>query len=274
VTRHAQPPLRGAAAPPPPHPGEEPPEPSLAERGRTLVHAGRVGTLATLSRRHPGHPFGSVMPYAPDAAGRPLLLISGMAMHTQNLLGDPRASLLVAERVVAPGVPEDPLALGRVTLLGRAERLEGPAAADARDLYLERHPRARNWVDFEDFAFWRLRVDELYVVGGFGAMEWIAPEAYAAAAPDPLADAAGEILAHMNADHAPALVAYARVLAGVGDAQSAEMVAVDRLGFQLRIHAADRVHGARIAFGRAVASAAECRSALIELLDRARAASA
>jgi putative heme iron utilization protein len=233
-----------------------------------------VGTLATLSRRHPGHPFASVMPYAPNAAGRPLLLISGMAMHTQNLIAEPRASLLVAERVLAPGQPEDPLALGRVTLLGRAERLDGPAASEARDVYLDRHPRARHWVDFEDFAFWRLGVDELYVVGGFGAMEWVTPQAYAAAEPDPLADAAGEILAHMNADHAPALVAYARALAGVADAESAEMVAVDRLGFQLRIHAPDRVHGARIAFGRAVAGAGECRSALIELLDRARAAGA
>jgi putative heme iron utilization protein len=59
------------------------------------VHLARTGTLSTLSRRHPGHPFGSVMPYAPDERGLPLLLISSMAMHTQNLEADPRASLLL-----------------------------------------------------------------------------------------------------------------------------------------------------------------------------------
>ena len=87
MSRHAGPPP-SAGAPPTP-------EPTYAERARTLVHLGRTGTLATLSRRHPGHPFASVMPYALDVRGCPLFLISAMAMHTQNLQGDGRASLLV-----------------------------------------------------------------------------------------------------------------------------------------------------------------------------------
>src|ERR1700741_1118853 len=101
MNRHAGPPA-GATTP-------AVPEPSYAERARTLAHLGRTGTLATLSRKHPGHPFASVMPYALDAQGRPLLLISSMAMHTQNLAGDGRASLLVTQ----PGATGDPLASGR-----------------------------------------------------------------------------------------------------------------------------------------------------------------
>jgi len=102
---------------PPAAPGTDAPaEPSPAERASTLVHLGRTGMLATLSRRHPGHPFGSVMPYALDEARRPLFLISSMAMHTQNLEADGRASLLVT----GPGAAEDPLASGRVTLIGEA----------------------------------------------------------------------------------------------------------------------------------------------------------
>ena len=84
MSRHAGP---GPGGGPPPTP-----EPSYAERARTLVHLARAGTLSTLSRRHPGHTFGSVMPYAPDPRGAPLLLISSMAMHTQNLEADPRAT--------------------------------------------------------------------------------------------------------------------------------------------------------------------------------------
>src|SRR5438445_6339463 len=87
------------------------PEPTYTERARTLAHLGRTGTLATLSRKHPGHPFASVMPYALDERGRPLILISSMAMHTQNLVADARASLLVAQPTAG-----DPLAAGRVTL--------------------------------------------------------------------------------------------------------------------------------------------------------------
>src|SRR5271166_6029420 len=73
------------------------PEPTYAERARTLIHLGRVGSLSTMSRKLPGFPFGSVMPYALDDAGRPLFLVSTMAMHTQNLLEDARASLLVTQ---------------------------------------------------------------------------------------------------------------------------------------------------------------------------------
>ena len=110
--------------------GPSAPEPSFGEQARTLVHLAPSGTLGTLSRRHPGHPFVSVMPYAPDDRGRPLVLISGLAMHTQNLDADPRASLLVVQ-----AGHEDPLAMARVTLMGRAQRLPAADRAAAREAY-------------------------------------------------------------------------------------------------------------------------------------------
>ena len=122
--------------------GPSPAEPSFAEQARTLVHLGRSGTLGTLSRRHPGHPFVSVMPYAPDERGRPLVLISGLAMHTQNLDADPRASLLVVQ-----AGHEDPLAMARVTLMGRAERLPAAdrAAAAGRPTWRAIRTRCTGW---------------------------------------------------------------------------------------------------------------------------------
>src|SRR5258708_40280463 len=73
------------------------PEPAFAERARTQLFLGRLGTLSTVSKRASGFPFGSVMPYVIDGQGRPIFLISTMAMHTQNLQGDPRSSLLVMD---------------------------------------------------------------------------------------------------------------------------------------------------------------------------------
>ena len=250
----------------PPRPPDEPtvPEPSFAERARTLGHQGRAGTLATLSRRHPGHPFASIMPYALDPAGRPLLLISSMAMHTQNLAGDSRASLLVTQ----PGATGDPLASGRVTLMGRAERLGGDEATAARPAYLGAHPNATYWVDFEDFSFWRLHVDDVYFVGGFATMGWVAAAEYGAARPDPLADLAEGIMEHMNRDHADALLAYARHFARE-EASEARMVAVDRLGFKLHLRQDDRRWSTRIAFPREVATAADSRAVLIEMVRQA-----
>src|SRR6202140_4617869 len=95
------------------------PEPSFAERARTLMHSGRIGSLSTLSRRQPGFPFGSLMPYGLDEQGRPIFLISTLAMHTQNLQADPRASLFVAQ----PDVSGDPLAASRVTLIGNVHQI-------------------------------------------------------------------------------------------------------------------------------------------------------
>jgi putative heme iron utilization protein len=258
MSRHAGPPSPDTGPPPPP-------EPSYAERARTLVHLARSGTLSTLSRRHAGHPFGSVMPYAPDERGAPLLLISSMAMHTQNLEADPRASLLVTQ----PGWTEDPLAGGRVTLMGRAIRATDDARPAAREAYLARHPKAAFWVDFEDFAFWRLEVADVYFVGGFAAMDWVTGDGYAVARPDPLADSAEDIAAHMNRDHSAAVLTLARAHADA-DAEEATMLSVDRLGFRVRVRSGERLHGARISFPREVVSAEECRAALIEMIQAAR----
>jgi heme iron utilization protein len=257
VSRHAGP---GPGSGPP-----SPPEPSYAERARTLVHLARAGALSTLSRRHPGHPFGSVMPYAPDDRGAPLLLISGMAMHTQNLEADARASLLATQ----PGWTEDPLAGGRVTLMGHAVRVPDRQRGAAREAYLARHPKAAFWVDFEDFAFWRLEVTDVYFVGGFAAMDWVTGEGYAAARPDPLADAAEGVLEHMNRDHTDALLTLARVHADPA-AEEATMLSVDRLGFRVRVRSGERLHAARISFPREVMTAEECRSVLIEMIRDAR----
>lgn len=242
------------------------PEPGFAERARTLVHLGRTGTLATLSRRHPGHPFASIMPYALDPGGRPLFLISAMAMHTQNLETDGRASLLVTQ----PGATGDPLAAGRVTLMGTVSRVPAGERDAVKVTYLAAHGNASYWVDFEDFAFWRLDLDDVYFVGGFAAMGWVEAGEYRAARADPLAEAAAGIMEHMNRDHADALLAYARFFAGE-QADSAQMVSVDRLGFKLYLRTADRRWSTRIAFPREVTTAADSRTVLIEMARQARA---
>ncbi len=241
------------------------PEPPFAERVRTLLHVARAGTLATHSRKQAGFPFASIMPYGLDADGRPIFLISTMAMHTQNLAADPRASLLVAQ----PGWTEDPLAGARATLIGEVRRLDD--AGSVRDAYLARHPNARNWVDFDDFAFHRMDVVDLYYVAGFGAMGWVDAGAYGSAAPDPLVDVEDAIVGHMNADHADALVAYCQHYAGLV-AESATMTSVDRMGFRVRAKTGDRLQGVRINFPTEVRTTEEARKVLVGMLRDARTA--
>jgi heme iron utilization protein len=255
--KHASP---GAVSTQPPIP-----EPSFAERARTLLHLGRVGSLSTLSRKRPGFPFGSLMPFAQDGKGRPIFLISSMAMHTQNLQQDARASLLVTQ----PEASGDPLGAARVTVVGNVTAIAEVELADARRIYLERHANSKYWVDFDDFAFFGMDVVDVYYVGGFGVMGWIAAPEYSEARADPLTDAAAGILQHMNADHQEALILLARVFAG-SEAQEAVMTAVDRLGFHVRMKTEEGMRGARIAFLSEVSTPAETRKMLVEMVQRAR----
>jgi putative heme iron utilization protein len=229
------------------------------------LYLARIGSLSTLSRKQPGFPFGSVMPYALDEKGRPVFLISTMAMHTQNLQADPRASLLVTQ----PDASGDPLGASRVTLVGNVLPIPEPDVAETRKVYLARYANSKNWVDFEDFPFYRMEVMDVYYVGGFGVMGWVSASEYDHGQPDPLADVATDIIEHMNADHADALKLLARTFAGI-DAQEASMTSVDRLGFHLRLKTAEGPRSARIAFSREVGSAAEARSVLIEMVAQAR----
>ena len=240
-------------------------EPSFSERARTLVYLTRVGSLSTLSRKQPGFPFGSVMPYGLDLQGGPIFLISTMAMHTQNLKADPRASLLVTQN----DAHEDPLGASRVTLVGNAQPVPEAEARAARDFYLARHANSKYWVDFEDFSFYRLNVVDVYYVGGFGVMGWVPPSDYGASEPDPLADSMTEIIQHMNADHKDALVLLARYFARI-DAQEATMSAVDRLGFHVRLKTHDGMKGTRIPFPREARDSATTRTVLVEMVRQAR----
>jgi heme iron utilization protein len=258
-------PIRKHAGPGPASGQPAAPEPAFAERARTLLYLGRIGSLSTLSRKQTGFPFGSVMPYGLDDRGRPIFLISTMAMHTQNLQADARASLLVTQ----DDGSGDPLGASRVTLVGNASRIPEAEVAEARALYLARYANSKYWVDFEDFSFYRMDVVDIYYVGGFGVMGWVSASDYQRSQPDPLADSMSGIIQHMNADHSDALVLLARKFAGI-ESQEASMTAVDRLGFHVRVKTQDGVRGARIAFLREVRDPVETRKVLVEMVQQAR----
>lgn len=140
------------------------------ETARALVKSKTFGALATIARDG-GHPFATLVGFAlVDAA--PVFLLSTLAEHTQNLLLDARASLLVTE----DGEGE-PLARGRVTLVGRCAEV---ARDEVAATYLLRHPRAAQYLTMKDFGFWRLAVESARYVGGFGKMGWIDGAAWSA----------------------------------------------------------------------------------------------
>jgi len=141
----------------------------VATTARTLLSSAPRASLATLTAN--GAPYASLVLAADDGAGAPLLLLSDLAEHTKNLARDPRASLLV-ESLDQAG---DPLAAPRATFLGEAARLD---EATAKASFIARHPSAAAYADFRDFALYRLAIQRIHVVAGFGRIDWISGDQY------------------------------------------------------------------------------------------------
>jgi putative heme iron utilization protein len=238
---------------------------SAAEEARTLVAGTNVATLATLTSE--GDPWASLVTYGALEDGALVLCLSHLAEHGRNLAGDPRASVVITQ----VDRPPDPLAAARVTLAGRAERpADASTMATARAVHLASVPAASIYVDFSDFSLWVLRVERVRWVGGYGRMDSASGTAYAAAAPDPVAINAASAIAHLNGDHADALLAIAQALGGYQDATAAACSGIDRLGIDLALDTPRGHAPARVAFPEALAESSQLRAATVELTRRAR----
>ncbi|MDN5597294.1 MAG: pyridoxamine 5'-phosphate oxidase family protein, partial [Pseudomonas sp.] len=173
----------------------------VAKNARELLLKEYRGALATQSKAMPGFPFGSVVPYCLDEQGRPLILISRIAQHTHNLQKDPKCSLLVGEREA-----DDVQAVGRLTYLAEAEKLEDPAVIEAAaERYYRYFPDSANYHKAHDFDFWVLNPVRHRYIGGFGAIHWVDQLTLA----NRFAGKAERIMIeHMNSDHTKAIAHY------------------------------------------------------------------
>ncbi len=131
------------------------------QQAKVMLGAARTAALSVLDPET-GGPFGALVNVAVDDGMRPIILTSTLSRHTQGLLKDARASIMVQGDIP---LDRDPLTEMRMTLTGQFEASEDAAV---RETYLARHPYAELYADFGDFGFWHMVPDKLYVVAGFG----------------------------------------------------------------------------------------------------------
>jgi putative heme iron utilization protein len=134
---------------------------------KRLMRVSRTAALATLDPET-GSPLSTLVGVASDFDGTPLHLLSTLARHTRRLAADPRVSVLLSEQAERG----DPLNHPRVSLNGRIERATEPRV---RTRYLQRNPKAKLYVDFADFAFFRLTIESVHFNGGFGRADVLTP---------------------------------------------------------------------------------------------------
>lgn len=233
------------------------------EKGaKSLIRSGKQGALATLVPGS-GDPYCSLVNVATAPDGSPVLLISALALHTKNILADPRVSLMIDERRSG-----DPLEGARVMIAGRAEKVGDDALATIRRRYLARHPSAEQFVDFPDFAFFKLAVRDAHLVAGFGrivTLEGARVLTDVSDAAEVLAGEAGAV-AHMNEDHMDASALYATKLLGAADG-AWRITGLDPDGADLALGDATL----RLQFPERVTSALALRKMLVALVGEARA---
>ncbi len=231
---------------------------------RELARASAVASLATLDPAG-GPPHASFVTVALDRGLSPLLLLSGLALHRQNLAADPAAALLMTGEGRGAATPADPLAGDRVTVRGALAISDDRAD---RERFLARHPAAAEYADFGDFDFFRMAVSAVHLVGGFGRISSFDGAAWPpdTAEAQPLRDAEGDIVAHMNGDHADAVALYAVALLGRADG-AWRVTGIDPWGIDLR----NGGEIARLGFDAPVAGPDEARRALVALVREARA---
>jgi heme iron utilization protein len=239
------------------------PDFDAARLARSLLRRSRQGALATLTPGS-GDPYCSLVNVASHPDGSPILLISRLALHTRNLLGDARLSLMLDER--AEG---DPLEGSRIMLAGQAEQASGDDVAILRRRYLNAHPSSEVFVNFKDFSFFRIRPTGAHLVAGFGRIVDLKPEQFLTEISDAasLLEAEQGVLDHMNADHREAMTLYATKLLG---AKSADWrcTGCDPEGIDLQAGSITL----RLDFPRRIVTPAALRRVLKQFADQARAA--
>jgi len=239
----------------------------LTTEARQFLRGTQSGILSTFSAKFGGYPFGSVAPFVLGHDCQPIILISKIAEHTKNIAGNPKVSLLVFAGA------EDLQANARLTLLGEAIKID-KNDANLRARYLRYIPQAAGYFDMHDFSFYRIEIQQIRYIGGFGKMSWIGGEEFLAdtiaSAPNELAPQEAGIIEHMNADHADSMKLYCKHFHSI-EPNHVEMLGIDSDGFDVKA-TNDKVASRtlRFNFEQPIHDALSARAALVAMSKVAR----
>lgn len=239
---------------------------SLGEQARTVVHVCQSGTLCTASATHSGVPFGSHADYVLCDDGQPAFLLANGAQHTGNLARVAQCSLYAQPPATAG---QDGC---RATLVGVMKKMEKEEEDEIRERYIETHSHAAYALQYPDlFAFYKMHIDDVFFVGGFGVVAtWVGAKSFLDALPDPLCFDAPGIVREINKTRGDDLIRMSRIFLGIEAAQSCTLSALDSLGFDLRVRDSNGdFQEYRVAFRENVANRFDVQSALVKSFQEA-----
>lgn len=225
---------------------------------RQIIRKSDRAILGTADRNENSWPYTSLALVTCDLDASPLLLLSDIAEHTQNIAADNRVSLLLDDTA---GLAE-PLTGSRATIMGRAEKSDDDRLM-AR--YLRHHPSTEMFAGFGDFNIYKIEIIRAHLVAGFGKAKWVEADRVIDPVSSGLSDVEADIIDHMNEDHGDALQSCAANILGLaGDGW--RMTGCDCEGIDLHLDG----QAARLAFDQRAESADAVREQLVILAKRSR----
>jgi putative heme iron utilization protein len=234
-----------------------PPPEDVAGDARTIMRLADKVAIASIDSGD-GAPFISLTGVATQMDATPVLLLSALARHTQNVQADSRASLLFD----GTGNHTNPLTEARLTVRGRI--IESKAEEAARR-FITRNPKAF-YAGFSDFGFYRLEIEEAHYVGGFGVALSIPADILRLpdAAVSPLREGELALVQQLNSEHGQELATIAVKMLS-GEDGPWQVTGFDPEGLDLRARKQRR----RLSFGRVVHEIDEVQPELMRLFDQA-----
>ena len=233
------------------------------KQARTLLRNKEKAVLSTHSASKDGYPFGSVTTYMTDYQGHPIIYISHLAQHTHNIKADPKLSLIVSE-----DNENDINAGARLTLLGTAELVNDEEVVNISNKFYLKFPESKAYQNTHDFKFYRITVEHIRYIGGFGQIHWLKLDDFLL--PEPIwKDSEKPAIEHMNEDHVDAMLLMCSYYKNF-EADDISMTHLYADGCVLR---ADKKYNFFLPYNSLVKEPSDIRTRLVEMTQKARAQS-
>ena len=156
-----------------------------ASHSRYMVQNEIQGVFATQYSKDTSYSYASLEDFAEShlQEGYPIFLLADISTCAINLMNNSKGSFTISVANCSvdnySGMPYDPLACYRITLLGEfVQQIEPVNMLDPNLLsFIKKHPAAHDWINHSGHIFhlWEFKFSEIHYIGGYGNIHYIGP---------------------------------------------------------------------------------------------------
>ncbi|KAL8471449.1 hypothetical protein ACS0TY_028920 [Phlomoides rotata] len=165
---------------------EDRPDPKdAAPFARWLVAKSSWGVLNTISSEYGGSPFGNVASFSdglPEKGkGIPYFYLTTLDPTASNALKDQRSSFTLSEYSINSCSTKDPESptCAKITLVGKLVLVKDSKEAEfAKTALFAKHPEMEHWPKSHNFQFYKLDIQNIFLINWFGGPKPLTVEQY------------------------------------------------------------------------------------------------